>query len=35
MLIADKKDYRRGYKKHYQLYPKNILEGTDERKKVF
>ncbi len=27
MLVADKKDYRRGYKKHYQLY-KRLREGN-------
>lgn len=29
MLIADKKDYRRGYKKHYQLYKRLNSEGSD------
>lgn len=27
MLVADKRDYRRGYKKHYQLY-KRLREGN-------
>lgn len=29
MLIADKKDYRRGYKKHYQLYKRLKDENSD------
>ena len=29
MLIADKKDYRRGYKKHYQLY-KRLKDGNSD-----
>lgn len=29
MLIADKKDYRRGYKKHYQLYKRLKSEQSD------
>ena len=29
MLIADKKDYRRGYKKHYQLYKRLHEENSD------
>ena len=29
MLIADKKDYRRGYKKHYQLYKRLRDEQSD------
>lgn len=29
MLIADKKDYRRGYKKHYQLYKRLKGENSD------
>ena len=29
MLIADKKDYRRGYKKHYQLYKKLKDDNSD------
>lgn len=29
MLIADKKDYRRGYKKHYQLYKRLKAENSD------
>lgn len=29
MLIADKKDYRRGYKKHYQLYKRLNSKNSD------
>ncbi|MBO5032498.1 MAG: hypothetical protein J6D08_11545 [Lachnospiraceae bacterium] len=29
MLVADKKDYRRGYKKHYQLYKRLRGENSD------
>lgn len=29
MLLADKKDYRRGYKKHYQLYKRLNGENSD------
>lgn len=29
MLIADKKDYRRGYKKHYGLYKRLHKENAD------
>lgn len=29
MLVADKKDYRRGYKKHYQLYKKLRDENSN------
>lgn len=34
MLLADKKDYRRGYKKHYQLYLrlKNANSDTNSRR---
>ena len=29
MLIADKKDYRKGYEKHYQLYRRLKRENSD------
>ena len=29
MLIADKRDYRRGYEKHYQSYKRLIVENAD------
>lgn len=29
MLVADKKDYRRGYKKHYQLYKRLREENSN------
>lgn len=29
MIIADKKDYRRGYKKHYQLYKRLKNENSN------
>lgn len=29
MLLADKKDYRRGYEKHYQLYKRLKDENAD------
>lgn len=29
MLVADKKDYRRGYKKHYQLYKRLKEENSN------
>jgi len=29
MLIADKRDYRRGYKKHYELYKRLEANNSD------
>ena len=29
MLIADKRDYRRGYKKHYELYKRLKFQNSD------
>ncbi len=29
MLIADKKDYRKGYKKHYELYKRLKSENSN------
>lgn len=29
MLIADKRDYRKGYKKHYELYKRLKIENSD------
>ena len=29
MIVADKRDYRRGYKKHYELYKRLRSENSD------